>query len=137
MPYVAKMERCDGLGALKSAGSLSLGRHRGREVNVPATSEIRVYAERAILTSFLGIFIHREKFCLSKVLRTKHKTYKLIHPPMVSSLTSVPQTLLATRYFPSVSLLAPHCLTEEHFNKPQHLVKTLILNFEKPPIQFG
>lgn len=61
MPHVARMERCDGLGTLKSAGFMSLGRHRGREVNAPATSEIRVYAERAILTSFLGIFIHREK----------------------------------------------------------------------------
>lgn len=55
------MERCDRLGASKSAGSTSLGRHRGREVNAPATSEIRVYAERAILTSFLGIFTRGEK----------------------------------------------------------------------------
>lgn len=44
---------------------------------------------------------------------------------MVSSLTGVPQTLLATRCLPSVPLLAPYYLTEEHLYKPQQLVKTL------------
>lgn len=61
MPHVARMQRCDGLGASKSAGSTILGRDQGREVNAPATSEIRVYKERAILTSFMHIFIHGEK----------------------------------------------------------------------------
>lgn len=72
------------------------------------------------------VFLFMEKkFSLSKSLRTKHKTYKLIHPPVVFSLTSVPQTLLATHCLPSVPLLDPHCLTEEHLYKPQQLVKTL------------
>lgn len=111
------------------------GKAMSEEVDGPTAGRIRVSrAERATLTSFLGIFTQREQVFSKKSPEDKPQTPQMDTPP--SGLQSDSHRPLG-HTLPPICPSAGPPTTPVAEHQPPAVTKPWILNFEKEPVQLG